>query len=149
MLYHYAHSFGASLVGNEKNLPQLIHAIFSNQQLAISGVKPLPKDFDRLVAILHNDGHYIVLEVNIPERKFLIYDGLSREHHQWKDHIIIVLKKCMLLDLSFDSSSTVGVPGAAVPPVFSCSRKPRYIINGNSITFPQSSPSDKKWKSGD
>jgi hypothetical protein len=50
----------------------------------------------------------------------------------------------MLLDLSFDSSSTACVPDAAVPPVFSCSRKPRYIINGYSITFPQSSPSDKK-----
>ncbi len=58
---------------------QLIHAIFSKQQLAINGIKPLPKDIDRLVAILHNDGHYIVLEVKIPERKFLIYDGLSRE----------------------------------------------------------------------
>jgi hypothetical protein len=67
------------LVGNEKNLPQLIHAIFSKQQLAIIGVKPLPKDVDSLVAILHNDSHYIVLEVNIPERKFLIYDSLSRE----------------------------------------------------------------------
>ena len=144
LLYHYAHSSGTSLVGNEKNLPQLIHAIFSKQQLAISGIKPLPKDVDRLVAILHNDGHYIVLEVNIPERKFLIYDGLSRELLQWKDHIIIVLKKCMLLDLSFDSSSTVCVPDAAVPPVFSCSRKPRYIINGYSITFSQSSPSYKK-----
>jgi hypothetical protein len=143
LLYHYAHSSGTSLVGNEKNLPQLIHAIFSKQQLAISGVKPLLKDVDRLVAILHNDGHYIVLEVNIPERKFLIY-GLSRELLQWKDHIIIVTKKCMLLDLSFDSSSTVCVPDAAVPPVFSRSMKPRYIINGYSITFPQSSPSDKK-----
>ncbi len=85
-----------------------------------------------------------MLEVNIPERKFLIYDGLSCELLQWKDHIIIVLKKFMLLNLSFDSSSPVCVPDAAVPPVFSCSGKPRYIINGYSITFPQSSPSDKK-----
>ncbi len=121
----------------------------SKQKLAISGIKPLSKDVDRLVAILHNDGHYIVLEVNIPERKFLIYDGLSHELLHWKDHIINVLKKCILLDLSFDSSSTVCVPDAAVPPVFSRSRKPRYIINGYSITFPQSSPSVKKWNSGD
>jgi hypothetical protein len=144
LLYHYAHSSVTSLVGNEKNLPQLIHAIFSKQQLAISGIMPSPKDVDMLVAILHNDGHYIVLEVNIPGRKFLIYDVLSHELLQWKDHIIIVLKKCMLLDLSFDSSSTVCVPDAAVPPVFSCSRKPKYFINGYSITFPQSSPSVKK-----
>ncbi len=79
LLCHYAHSSGTPLVGNKKNLPQLIHAIFSKQKLVISGVKPLPKDVDRLVAILHNDGHYILLEVNISERKFLIYDGLSHE----------------------------------------------------------------------
>ncbi len=149
LLYHYAHSFGTPLVGNEKNLPQLIHAIFSKQKLVISGVKPLPRDVDRLVAILHNDGHYIVLEVNISERKFLIYDGLSRELLQWKDNIIIVLKKCMLLDLSFDSLSTVCVPDAAFPSVVSRSRKPRYIINGYSFFFPQSSPSDKNWNRGD
>ncbi len=143
LLYHYAHSSGTPLVRNEKDLPQLIHATYSKQNLAINGVKPLPKDVDRLVAILHNDGHYIVLEVNIPERIVLIY-GLSREHFQWKDCIITVLKKCMLLDLSFDSSSTVCVPDAAVPPGFSRSRKPSYIIYGYSITFPQSSPSDKK-----
>ncbi len=145
LLFHYAHSSGTPLVGNEKNLPHLIHAIFSKQKLVISDVKPLPKDIDRLVAILHNDGHYMVLEVNIPERKFLIYDGLSRELLQWKDHIITVLKKCMLLDLSFDSSS-VCVTDAAVPPVVSCSRKPRYIINDYSIIFSQSSPLDKKMK---
>jgi hypothetical protein len=69
LLYHYAYFSGTSLVSNENNLPQLIHAIFSKQQLAISGVKPLPKDVDRLVAILHYDGHYIVLEVKITERR--------------------------------------------------------------------------------
>jgi hypothetical protein len=53
-----------SIIRNEKNLPQLTHAIFSKQKLVISGIKPLPKDVDRLVAILHNDCHYIVLEVN-------------------------------------------------------------------------------------
>ncbi len=118
MLYNYVHSSGTPLVGNEKNLPQLIHATYSKQKLAISGVKPFPKDVDRLVAILHNDGPYIVLDVKTSERKFLLYDGLSRELLQSKDHIITVLKKCMLLDLSFDSSSTVCVPDAAVPPVF-------------------------------
>ncbi len=61
MLYHYAHSSGTQLVGIEKNLPQLIHATYSKQKLAISGIKPLPKDVDRLVAIFHNDGHYILV----------------------------------------------------------------------------------------
>jgi hypothetical protein len=65
LLYHYAHSSGTPLIGNEKNLAQLIHATYSKQKLAISGIKPLPKDVDRLVAILHNDGHCIVLEMKL------------------------------------------------------------------------------------
>jgi hypothetical protein len=100
------------------------------------------KDVDRLVAILHNDCHYIVLEVNIPERMFLIYDGLSCEflegpHHCSQEVYVVGF-------VFFDSSSTVCVPDAAVPPVFSRSRKPRYISNGYSFTFPLSSPSDEK-----
>jgi hypothetical protein len=131
-----------------RNLPQLIYAIFSKQQLAIRGVKPLLKDVDRLVAILHNDGHYIVLEVNIPERKFLIYDGLSHELLHWKDHII-VLKKCMLLDLSFDSSGTVCVPDDAVPPVFHAAGNLDISSMVIQLLFLSLHPQTKNWKSGD
>ncbi len=38
LLYHYAHSSGTPLVRNEKNLPQLIYAIFSKQKLVISDI---------------------------------------------------------------------------------------------------------------
>ncbi len=134
LLYHYAHSSGTPLVGNEKNLPQLIHAIFSKQKLVISDVKPLPKDVDRLVAILHNDGYYIVLEVNTPERKFLIYDGLSGNFFNGRTTSLL-FSRSVCCWISPSTPHQQCVPDASIPPVFSRSRKPRYIINGYSIIF--------------
>ncbi len=84
----------------------------------------------------------------------MIYDGLSHELLQWKEHIITVLKKCMLLDLSFDSLSTVCVPYAAVPPVFYAAgkigissmviqlllRRSVIYLTPGGVSFPMSSP---------
>ncbi len=93
-------------------------------------MKPIPSHVLRLIGILHNKEHYVVLEVLIAERRILIFDGLSRDLLQWTDHIVIVFKKCMLLDLSFDASSAVFVPDATSPPISTCSRKPKAIANG-------------------
>jgi len=100
-----------------------------------------------LVGILHNNQHYVVLEVLIAERRILIFDGLSRDLLQWTDHIVTVFKKCMLLDLSFDTSSAVIVPDAAGPPISTRSRRPKPIVNGYSITFPKQLASDSgNWR---
>jgi hypothetical protein len=80
-------------------------------------------------------------------QQVLIFDGLSRDHLQWTDHIVTVFKKCMLLDLSFDASSAVIVPDAAGPPFSSRSRRPMPIVNGYSITFPKQPASDSgNWR---
>ncbi len=126
-----------------RDLPQLVHVTHPKQTLAANNVKPtIPSLVLRLVGILHNNYHYVVLEVHIAERIILIYDGLSRDLFQWTDHIVTVFKKCMLLDLSFDASSAVIVPDAPGPPFASHSRRPKPIINGYSITFPKQPASD-------
>jgi len=126
----------------KKDLPQLVHVTHPNQILAADHVKPIPSLVLRLVGILHNNQHNVVLEVDIAERQILIFDGLSRDLLQWTDHIVTVFKKCMLLDLSFDASSAVIVPDAPGPPFASRSRRPKPIINGYSITFPKQPASD-------
>ena len=130
-----------------RDLPQLVHVTHPKQTLAANNVKPLPSLVLRLVGILHNLQHYVVLEVHIAERTILIYDGLSRDLLQWTDHIVTVFKKCMLLDLSFDVSSAVIVPDAPSAPFASRSRRPKPIINGYSITFPMQQASDSgNWR---
>ena len=76
-------------------------------QISIHDVQPIPQDVHQLVSLLHNSSHYVVLEINIPWRIFKIYDGLSRELLQWMDHIVLALKRCMLLNVSYASSNTI------------------------------------------
>ena len=144
LLSHYAHLSVAPLVGTDKSLPQLVYAPYNKTTLSISGGRSIPIDAHKLVALLHNKRHYIVLEVNILGRIFKIYDGLSRELLQWKDHVVLVIKKYVLLDVSYASLSTICIPDAAPPPAASRSRRPRYTINGYSFTFPWFPQSDKK-----
>ena len=60
---------------------------------------PFPQDAHQLVSLLHNSSHYAVLTIDIPGKIFKIYDGLSCVLLQWMDHIVLALKKCMLLDV--------------------------------------------------
>jgi hypothetical protein len=131
----------------DKDIPQLVHVTHPMQTLAANHVKPIPSLVLRLVGILHNKQHYVVLKVDIAERRILIFDCLSHDLLQWTDHIVTVFKKCMLLDLSFDASSAVIVPDAAGPPISMHTRKPKAIINGYSITFPKHPASDSgNWR---
>jgi hypothetical protein len=144
--YHYAHSSGMP-TATGKDIPQLVHVKHPKQILAADHVKPISSQVLRLVGILHNQDHYVVLEVYIAERRILIFDGLSRDLLQWTDHIVTVFKKCMLLDLSFEASSAVIVPDAPGPPFSSRSRRPKPIVNGYSITFPNQFASDSEnWR---
>jgi len=129
------------------DIPQLVHVKHLKQTLAADHVKPIPSLVLRLVGILHNKEHYVVLDVDIAERRILIFDGLSCDLLQWTDHIVTVFKKCMLLDLSFDASSAVIVPDAAGPPISTRTRKPKAVINGYAITFPKQPVSDSEnWR---
>ena len=51
-----------------KDLPQLVHVTHPKQTLVADHVKPTPSLVLRLVGILHNNQHYVVLEVDIAER---------------------------------------------------------------------------------
>jgi hypothetical protein len=118
--------------------PQLGHVSRSKSQISSHGVQPIPQDVHQLVSLLHNSSHYIVLEIDIPGRIFKNYDGLSRELIQWMDHIVLALKKYMLMDVSYASSNTntIIIPDAGALPAVSHSRRPEKSINGYSITFP-------------
>jgi hypothetical protein len=146
LLRHFSHSSAHSSsfpVGNNKALPQIVHVSSSKAHISIHGVKPLPPDAHQLVSLLHNSSHYVVLTIDIPGGIFKIYDGLSHELLQWMDYyIVLVLKKCMLLDVSYDSSNTIITADGATLPAVSHSRRPGKSINGYSITFPWCQPSD-------
>jgi hypothetical protein len=102
--YHYAHSSGMP-TATGKDIPQLVHVKHPKQTLAADHVKPIPSLVLRLVGILQNKEHYVVLEVDIAERRILIFYGLSRDLLQWTDHIVTVLLDGFLLYLDAVSSN--------------------------------------------
>ena len=41
---------------------------------------------------MHDKDHYAVMEIDIPVKKVVIYDGLYRELNKWMDHVISGVK---------------------------------------------------------
>ncbi len=58
--------------------------------------KPVPTGIPRVVAVAHNRNHYGVLEIDIPNKRVVIYDGLYRDLDRWLDYVFSAMKCCML-----------------------------------------------------
>jgi hypothetical protein len=100
---HYAHitkdERSTSTIPSQVNLPLLIHITYPNELLHEGQYKSIPPDITRVVAVVHDRDHYGVLEIDIPSRKVIIYDGLYRDLEKWVDYVFSALKRCRLCDL--------------------------------------------------
>ena len=61
--------------------------------------KSLPPGVTRVATVLHDADHYAVLEIDIPNKKVYVYDGLYRDLNKWLDYVFSAMKHCMLCDL--------------------------------------------------
>jgi hypothetical protein len=130
---HYAH-----VTYNERNsvsenidMPMVIHVTFPRQQLEVGQYKALPDGVTRVVAIMHDADHYAVLEITIPTKRIVIYDGLSRNLISWIDHVVSAMKRCMLVTLDAECNS-VGDDPTLVPLRH---HQQKNAIQGYSLTF--------------
>ncbi len=98
---HYAHitKDERPSLPSQVNLPVLIHITYPMEFLQEGQYKSLPQGITRVVAVCHNRNHYGVLEINIPNKRVLIYDGLYRDLNRWLDYVFSAMKRCMLCDL--------------------------------------------------
>jgi hypothetical protein len=48
---------------------------------------------------MHDRNHYAVKEHIVSKRTIKVYNGLNRPFTNYKDHIALILKKCMLIEL--------------------------------------------------
>jgi len=99
---HYAHitkDERSTTIPSQVNLPLLIHITYPNEFLQEGQYKSIPPDITRVVAVVHDRDHYGVLEIDIPSKKVIIYDGLYRDLDKWVDYVFSALKRCMLCDL--------------------------------------------------
>jgi hypothetical protein len=86
-------------------LAQLSHVNHPKQQLFLNNAKPLASHVEWVVDVVHNLEYYAVMEIITTKKLIKIFDGLPCNLLGWQNHIITAMKKCMLLDLSVDSSS--------------------------------------------
>jgi len=99
---HYAHitkDERSTTIPSEVNLPLLIHITYPNEFLQEGQYKSVPPGITKVVAVVHGRDHYGVLEIDIPSKKVLIYDGLYRDLDKWVDYVFSALKHCMLCNL--------------------------------------------------
>jgi hypothetical protein len=73
---------------------------YPNQILQEGEYKALPDHVTKVVAVMHNRDHYAVMEIDIPVKKVVIFDGLYKDLDKWMDHVVSGMKRCVLLGLN-------------------------------------------------
>jgi hypothetical protein len=100
---HYAHltvSEQSSVLGDSYKQPLLLHVTYPNQILQEGKYKALPDHVTKVLAVMHNRDHYAMMEIDIPVKKVVIFNGLYKELNKWMDHVASGMKQCMLLGLN-------------------------------------------------
>ena len=82
---HYAHIAKDEhpSLPSQVNLPVLIHITYPMEFLQKGQYKSVPQSITRVVAVAHDRNHYGVLEIDILNKRVLIYDGLYRDLDRW------------------------------------------------------------------
>ncbi len=73
---------------------------------------------------MHTNLHYAVMEITDVNRTIKIFDGLRYDLLNWKDHVIRVMRNCILVDPNVEPSAAQFIPDPAVSETVGRSRKP-------------------------
>ncbi len=99
LVCHHNHSTTSTVpIKSGKVVPQLTHVTIPNSVLAIKDCKQLPKGIQCIVAVMHTKLHYAVMEITVDTKIIKIFDGLRYDLLEWKDHVIRVMRICILVD---------------------------------------------------
>jgi hypothetical protein len=99
MTAHYAHTVLSSNNRHGVVQPTLLHVTFPRGTLTPELIKALPATTSKVVSVLHDASHFAVLEIDVVNKKVVIFDGLNRELNTWLHHVYTAFKRCMLCAL--------------------------------------------------
>ncbi len=134
MTAHYRHIIdyeSPSAPRSAVTMPVLIQVTFPKETLVEGQYKALPQGVTTVVAVLHDANHYAVLEIDIPNRKVIVYDGLFRDLDRWLDHVFSAMKRCMLCNLDAAHLCDADPPKRMM---LGTSRHQRLTIEGYKLT---------------
>jgi hypothetical protein len=101
MASHYAHS----TINKRRSaldstpLPQVMHVTYPKEGITEEQLMRFPSSVTRLVSVIHDSQHYAVLEIDIPSKRIVIFDGLYRDVLQWIHHVVSSLKRARLIGI--------------------------------------------------
>jgi hypothetical protein len=80
MASHYAHTTMNKRWSalDDNPLPQVMHITYPNEPIAEDQLVTFPSNVTRVVSVVHRSQHYAVLEIDIPGRRVVIFDGLNK-----------------------------------------------------------------------
>jgi hypothetical protein len=101
MASHYAHTTMNKRRSalDDTPLPQVMHVTYPIEPITKDQLVTFPSNVTRVVSVVHQSQHYAVLEIDIPGRRVVIFDGLNTPLLQWIDHVISSLKRTRLIEL--------------------------------------------------
>jgi hypothetical protein len=120
------------VLGDSYKQPLLLHVTYPNQILQEGKYKALPDNVTKVVSVMHDRDHYAVMEIDIPVKKVVIFDGLYKDLEKWMDHVVNGMKRCMLLGLNDTFHHTPNEPSVSN---VGGSRHPQKAIHGYSLLF--------------
>jgi hypothetical protein len=94
--------------------------------------KSVPQGVTKVVAVTHDRNHYGVLEIDIPKKRVVIYDGLYRDLDRWMDYVFSALKRCMLCDIQILHLYVADEPKLMT---IGRLRQPKMSIEGYTLTI--------------
>jgi hypothetical protein len=134
LVCHHNHSTAPTVpIKSGKDVPQLTHVTFLNSVLAIKDCKPLPSGIQCIVAVMHTKLYYAVMVITVVTKTIKIFDGLHLDLLEWKDHVIRVIRICILVDTNVDPSAGLFHPDPAVSETVGRSRNPQEYVNGFDV----------------
>jgi hypothetical protein len=116
-------------INSGKDVPQLTHVTFLNSVMTIKDCNPLPGGVQYIVAVMHTKLHYAIMEITVVTRTIKIFDGLRYDLLECKDHVIRVMRNCILVNPNVEPSAAQFIPDAAVSKTVGRSRKPQESVN--------------------
>ena len=100
MAAHYAHSvmypaMQSLNISNQtiQQVPQVMHLTYPRDPITKEKIIHFRKDVETIVAVLHDGGHYALMEVDTTKNRLVIYDGLNFQLGKWSDHAVSGLRR--------------------------------------------------------
>ena len=113
---------------------------YQSQRLVKDDVITVSRAYKKIVGVFHSGCHYAIAEVDPwNSRTITIYDGLFYDLSEWQKNVVLLLKKCNLIDFETERIDLVPDPKSKL--IIPGYRRGKELVNGYTIII-----NNVKWR---